>query len=360
MVLVVSAIQKKIKFVEFAPLKGAILPVEWKSFSFQDWFSGNFQKHTEKYINENFGFRNFLIRLNNQIAFDLFHKAKANGVIVGKNNYLFEENYIKAYNGTDFIGKNTIKHRMEQLKFIQDTLKKLNKDLILIFAAGKGDFYPEYIPDRMKTKQKITNYTYHLKLAKEMGIEYIDFNDYFLKNKGKTKYPLYPKYGIHWSMYGMCLVADSLVHYIEHERKIDMNTIYWNKIESKQPEDEDYDIGDGMNLISKLKSFPMGYPQIQFEKDSLKAKPNILVVSDSYYWGIFNFGFSILFNESHFWYYNQEIYPDSYIKPVSTKQIDLKEEIQKHDVILLMSTQATLPNLGWGFIERSSKEYGFK
>jgi hypothetical protein len=35
--------------------------------------------------------------MNNQLAFSLFNKAKANGAVVGKENYLYEENYIKAY-----------------------------------------------------------------------------------------------------------------------------------------------------------------------------------------------------------------------------------------------------------------------
>ncbi len=36
-----------------------------------------------------------------------------------------------------------------------------------------------------------------------MGINHIDFNSYFVQNKGKSKYPLYPQYGIHWSYCGM-------------------------------------------------------------------------------------------------------------------------------------------------------------
>jgi hypothetical protein len=33
----------------------------------------------------------------NQFAFHLFNKAKANGVIIGKENYLYEEKYINFY-----------------------------------------------------------------------------------------------------------------------------------------------------------------------------------------------------------------------------------------------------------------------
>ncbi len=355
--MVFPIIQKKFNIVELDNLNGAIDQIEKPKFTINDWFSGKFQENEEKYFNENFGFRNLFVRFNNEIYFDFFKKAKANGVIIGKQNYLFEENYIKAYYGTDFIGKDSINKRMEKFKYLQDTLRKLNKNLLLIFAAGKGTYYSEYIPEKYKVKKSTTNYEYHLKNAKKLGINYIDFNQYFLKNKNKSKYPLYPKYGIHWSIYGMCLAADSIIKHIEKARKIDMNSIYWEKVDLEEPKNEDYDIGSGMNLLFNLKSFKMGYPQIKFEKDSSKIKPNLLVVSDSYYWGMFNFGISAVFNESHFWYYNKEIYPDTYTKPLMTDQINLRKEINKHDVIIVMSTQATMTDLGWGFIEKAYELY---
>lgn len=338
-------------------LKGDIQAVKQKELTLHNWFSGEYQEQKEKYQKENFGFRNAFIRFNNEISFDFYNKARANGVVIGKNNYLFEEQYIKAYYGTDFIGKDSIKHRMERLKFIQDTLQKLNKDIILIFAAGKGSYYPEFFPDNLKTKKGITNYAYHLKLAQKLNINHIDFNDYFVKNKNKAKHPLYPQYGIHWSKYGMCLAADSIIHFIEKKRQIDMNKLYWDEVKVENSKDEDYDIADGMNLIFKLKSFKMGYPQLIFEDNPTKVKPNLLVVADSYYWGIFNFGFSKLFNKSHFWYYNKEIHSETLENPISPKDVDLKKEIDEHDVIIIMSTQATMPELGWGFIERLYKYY---
>ena len=68
---------------------------------------------------------------------------------------------------------------------------------------------------------------------------------------------------------------------------------------------------------------------------------------------MFNFGISNAFSNSHFWFYNQQIYPDSYQSPLETSQVDLGSEIAKHDVIIIMATEATLPNLGWGFINKA-------
>ncbi|MBI4645358.1 MAG: hypothetical protein HY738_01900 [Bacteroidia bacterium] len=70
--------------IELKPLKGDISLTEDTIFSLRGWFSGKYQEKKEKYLNESFGFRSTMVRLNNQIAFSFFNKAKANGVIIGR------------------------------------------------------------------------------------------------------------------------------------------------------------------------------------------------------------------------------------------------------------------------------------
>ena len=104
------------------------------------------------------------------------------------------------------------------MKFISDTLQKLNKQLLFVFAPGKASFYPEYIPDKYLTQKGITNYQIFLEGIKQRGINHIDFKKWFSDNKYKSKYPLYPQHGVHWSTYGTALVTDSLIKKIEELR----------------------------------------------------------------------------------------------------------------------------------------------
>ncbi len=321
------------------------------------WFSGDYQHQEEKYLNESFGFRNTCIRIHNQLAYSLFQKAKANSVIIGKEHFLFEGNYIDAYYGNDFVGADSLRHRLQRVKFLQDTLSKLNKTVILVIAADKGSFYPEYFPDRYKQEKKTTNYEVFVKMAKEMGLTYIDFNQYFLKQKGKSPYPLFPQYGTHWSEYSAYLVADSIIRFVGEARHIDMPHPFWGKIELKQPQGSDYDIADGMNILRRLKSFDMAYPIVQFKSNSEKSKPSILVIADSFYWSVYNSGISDAFSTSHFWYYNQQVFPESFQSPVMVGQLDLEEQIAKHDIILIMGANGSLPYWGWDFIENACRIY---
>jgi hypothetical protein len=58
-----------------------------------------------------------------------------------------------------------------------------------------------------------------------------------------------------------------------------------------------------------------------------------------------------LFSNHHWWYYNKEIYPESYDKWFPINNINPHEEMLKYDIIIILSTDANLPRFGWGFIE---------
>ena len=343
--------QYQFHWIKLKPLEGYYVDTEKNKFSWKDWFSASYQEVQDKYLTEHFGFRSFFIRLNHQWRFSLFNKAKTAWVIVGKENYLYEENYIKAWYGDDFIGQDSIEQRMYKLKLLQDTLDQLGKKIIVVLAPGKGFFYPEYIPDNYHKDRGITNVDVYWHYIEKWNINCIDFHRYFIDNKEKSPYPLYPQYGIHWSYYGMCFAADSMVRYIENRNKIRMPRIYWNEVKISQPKKDDNDISKAMNLLFPPRTFDMAYPEIQFESDSGKTKPSLLVISDSFYWGIYNMGWGNLFTNNHFWFYNKEIYPEQFKNPFTTEDINLQDEILKYDIIIILSTDANLPYLGWGFIE---------
>jgi len=338
------------------PLKGDVRKADKIDLTLETWFEESYQSKLETFLNENFGFRNFYVRLYNQLYYSFFSKAKANGVIIGKYNYLYESGYIEAYFGRDFIGKETIDNKVNKLKFIHDTLLTLNKKLIIAFAAGKASFYPEYIPDNLVTEKKLTNYKYYTEKVAEKELYNIDFNAWFLQMKDTSKHCLYPKTGIHWSSYGMYLVADSLIKYIEHIINKDLPEMNVSKIEtSEKMRDTDADIEEGMNLLFNISNHEMSYPSITYTTKD-KYKPKVLVIADSYYWGLYNAGLSSrVFDNGQFWFYNKAVYPESFTKKTFTTDLNLKQQIANYEVIILLSTEATLKQFAWGFIDEAYK-----
>lgn len=354
--MVIPSIQKIIPFISFKKLEGDFVITEKPAFTFQSWMTGEFQSKFDKYTEENIGFRNFLVRLVNQIDFSLFRATHAEGVVAGKNDCLFEYDYIRQFNGTDFVGDEIIDVKIRKLKFLQQYLKQeKNIDLVLIFEPGKTTYYADDIPTKyLKEEDPQTNYKLLVQKAKDISLRHIDLNAWFKKLTDKTEYPLFPKYGIHWSTYGMSIVADSLLRYIEDLRQIDLPDVYVDSlVVTSTPEKADYDIASTLNLLCHLpKIEKLAYPVYRFEENQQKVRPNVLAIADSYYWNIYNALIpEKVFSDHSFWYFNSKVFPDSYSAETITKSLNLKEEIEKRDVILLMVTERFLHKLGWGFIE---------
>jgi hypothetical protein len=326
-----------------------------KRFTWHHWFDGSFQDHFNKGTEDHAGFRNSLFRLNNQYDYSLFGISHAQGFIKGKNNYLFEEDYIYEYTGKYFIGKSTLEKKFSKLKEIQEYLKTQNIDLIPVIEPGKASYYPEFIPDHYKPgKRSLSNHDYFLELFQSLNIRYLDLDHYFLQLKKTTPYPLFPNYGMHWSIYGAALATDTLVKFIEKDHPGTISPMKIGEIElSDSLRYTDNDIGDILNLIFPLPKVQAAYPRIQFENDPERKKLSVLVIADSYYLNIVNGFADKLFGKEEYWYYNSKVYPAiiDNDNPVYIDKSDLKTKLREFDVILLMTSEINMHCAYWNFIE---------
>ncbi len=357
-ILFTPLFQQVTGLVNETPLRGAIKKVPKPYFTWHDWFDGKYQKAAESYLNTKFGFRNAMVRVNNQLYYSLFNKAKANGVVIGKKKYLYEYSYIDAYYGTDFLGTDTIHNMIMKMRAVQDTLEKQGKTLLMVLAPGKATFFPEYIPDRYKREKKRTNLMEYVKQATMYGIRYLNFSDWFVRMKDTARYALYPKTGIHWSYYGMSLAVDSIVKTLEGLQHVDLPDIIWKKIEiSRKLRDPDRDIEKGMNLIFPLPNHPMPYPVLDVDTAG-KTRPDALVIADSYYWQMFNKKLPHrLFKNHEFWFYNRQIFPKRKDGVKWANELDLAEELSKKDIIILLCTEPVLKRMFWGFVDDAYDVY---
>jgi hypothetical protein len=336
------------------PLNGAFYQEKKADLNIKTWFDRTYQDQEDKYLQSNFGLHNLYVRAYNQLDFWLLKKAHARFVVVGKENYLYETAYIDAYFGRDFIGAERTKEYIKKLKQVQDTLQKRNKLILVVFAPGKASYFPEYIPDYYKSKKENSNFDYFLREAKSEGLNHIDFRDYFISQKDKSKYPLYPQFGIHWSNYGSLIALDSITHYIRSKTgsaipEIVRDDVYW----SDTLQHPDNDIIKGMNLLVEPKTFKMAYSKYHVDYDSTKQKKlNLLTVSDSFWWYIYGTGIlETVFSKNRFWYYNEEMYPESFSSPTYVSQTDYFSAIQQSDVIMILYTESNLYKFGGGFVD---------
>ncbi|MDP4826055.1 MAG: hypothetical protein NWR73_00090 [Flavobacteriales bacterium] len=356
LVLSLPLLQHLFAYFETRPLDGYQKEVEYPQFGTEQWFDGDFQSDADAYLNVHFGFRNTLVRAYNEFYFKVFHYSQTQGVVIGKDNYLFEENYINAHLGRDYLGEEEIAQKVEKLSFIRDALAKENVELVVVFAPGKGSFCSDFIPDEYEPWDKqITNYEVYRDKLKSTSIPFVDFHRWFDQMKDTTAYPLFSPTGIHWSRYGELLVADSLLSYLSvlrEEQLVDLE--FTGMRTSKVLEFTDDDAERGMNLMCDIPDLEMAYPDILWKADSNTVKPNAIVVGDSYYWGLFNSGFSYqAFSNGQFWYYNQDIYNNWEQGSKSKSEIDVRSNLINSDIVILLCTDANLYKFAFGFIDEN-------
>ncbi|MFT4758477.1 MAG: hypothetical protein ACI9XO_002811 [Paraglaciecola sp.] len=359
--LLVPMIQHTFNVVNETPLRGAVAKVEPPTAAtWTTWMDGSFQKDYAHYYNHNFGFRGELVRVRNQIEYSLFHQSNAKSVLIGQEDYLYEKGYINAYLGKDFIGDSLINARTKQLKEIRDTLLELGTDVLVVFAAGKGSFFPEYFPEKYQgIEPQRTNYQAYCEAYEALDIPYIDFNKWFVNMRKKTEYPLYAKAGIHWSKYGEYLVMDSLINYLEGYFQKPLSHPILDEIQVSETNlDTDYDIGRGLNLIFPVPTYEMAYPKFHFSKDNSHFRPNVLMVADSYYWGMFNYGLSKkVFDNSEFWFYSNAIYPIRKEIVSQIKYANVQADIEKTDLVILLGSENGYSAFPFKFLPILHKTY---
>ncbi len=358
-VLFIPLMQFKFELFEVKPLDGDITISQKPEFTKENYWELKYQEDYNKYVNDNFGFRAWYVRLINQLRFSLFNTTKAPGVVIGKDGELFIESYINDYIGRNYIGSAKINETVSKIKTLQDSLRARNIDLIVLFAPGKASYNSDKIPDYyMKRKKDSTNYKTYAGLFKNQGVNFIDLNKWFIDNKAKFAHKVYPKYGTHWNHYGMSLGLDTLIKYIEKKRNINLPEFDYSLVNyNTNLKGNDYDIGVLMNLLSPIPKDPNPYPVYKFKNVEGQTKPDVLVVGDSYWWCQVGDDLPIhFFREDEYWFYNKDkLIRNEKRGPV--KDINLSAAVAQRDVIVLMATEATFYMFPYGFVDNAFKLY---
>lgn len=340
------------------PLGGVTYETQRPELTLKSFASGQYQSGIEQYSRENFGFREWAIRLYNQTNYSLFNQPTNRFVVQGKDgSTFFEESYVISYTGETYLGEEKIQDNTRQLKLIQDMLRTKGITLLPVFVLGKASYYPELIPEEYIAKRNTTNnYQEYLKAFGQQTVEMIDFNKYFCDRKGTEAHPIYCNLSAHWTVYAASQAMDSLVHYMEDKTQQVQAHFQITGYDTTYLMNQDDDLYRMMNLMLPMKHNTIEQPQFSFTDG---FKPKVLAISDSYWWTVYAWNVALpqnLFSDGGFWFYNKTIYPES--TPIqNVEAIDYKQEIENQDFVLLVCTEATNHLWPYGFIERYLSGY---
>ena len=365
--LFASAMQQATNLFHFNPLNGVTIEVPKPKASFSSFRDGSLQDSTEAYLKQHYGFREPLTKLHNQMRWTFFRYAQVEEdgrIVITPNNWIFEpltlEEYYQGlayyygYDSASMVQK--FEAEAQRLCQIQDLLEPYNTWLFVALMPGKEQICSEHLPKNTiyhKEKQ-ITAYGFYSKRLKELGVNCIDFADWFMQMKDTASYPLFPQTGTHWSVLAAQHSADSLVRYMEDLADIDMLNI------SLCPDFQrtvlaDRDLESLMNLIWPLKKRPNRLAYAYPEGDSTAVRPTLITIGDSFYWNILNLTpVWAVFEKVPYWYYYSTAYFDGDDHTVSkkVKDLDVLQEVIDADFVMLSYSTVTLYQMSNGFSEQ--------
>jgi hypothetical protein len=173
--------------------KKAPLPSNaWSLLSRHNTYAADY----EKYFNDNFGFRDFLIRLKNQVDYTLFRFSSQ--VHIGPNNWLF---YKGTYNDTVLElerKRSELPALFSRMRRLRDLLAANGIALVVVPCPMKTTIYQEELPPldlRAPAFSAFDEYRQFLRM--EPGIITIDA-EAVLRNL-KAKMPVYHRTDFHWN-----------------------------------------------------------------------------------------------------------------------------------------------------------------
>ena len=342
-------------------LTGIVINDEKPELNSANWFAGSYQAERDDYNDDHWAYKEIMVRANNQFYYKMFDQIRVNNFVIGKEDYVFSEGYIFSAFGDDLMKEEKINDLLAKAKVVQDTLKKKGIDLLLVFAPGKGAYLKQYVLGKYVHPIKNTNHAMFLNNSKELGLNYLDLCSYFENLKATTKYPLFPKFGHHWSYYGACIASDTLIKHIEKLHGKDLPNISWTQIDViDTSRSRDADVLKSMNLLTNPEqNMKLAYPDLLFESDSLKNTTRVLTISDSYWYDQVYMGIpQNCFAGGQFWYYYNKVIPTPRAgEKVEVWELDLKKEIESNEVIMLLYSDGNLPGFGNKFIQDTYEMY---
>ena len=249
------------------PLDGYTTTTDKPELTRASFASGDYQSDIEQYISENFGFREFFIRVYNQYSYSFLHQINNENIAEGYDHELFTYMYLDEITGQtlwDYYpsieeAKADARKNVRETQRLIDTLKQFDIDFLFVFAPTKTSKKKKKMPQNYQ--EQISDFSleeYYIELFKENDIPHVDFYNYFKTISDTVTYPLYPRTGTHWAQSTIPMVSDSLFRKLEELTGLHLPSIdYLDDNISTDYSVQDGELEAAMNLL-----FPLNKPAL--------------------------------------------------------------------------------------------------
>ena len=358
-------------------LNGVETEIKKSSFSAISWFNGQYARDFESYFAANIGFRSVVIKIINQIKYELFRdvsRDKGTEIIIGSDDWLFEKVYADRLIFDHAMPETQLIMFSELMSQVQIKLAEKGVAFLLIISPSKAEIYKEKLPEsilaRLPNKNMPTNRERLITYLKKKEVHYLDAHDLFLKLKSNSDI-LFTPGGTHWNYYGSFLVCSELIKILNNNTAITLPIPVIESIQHRSALGTDKDLADLLNLIwYRPNKSPIPYPTVNVDALPTDKRLNVLVVGDSFAITLIDsMGISQMARHIDFMYYNSRLFSYSPIKtqsiirnmsqteigPIEHAAFDWDKILANKKLVVLEINEIQLNRLAWGWLNLLNK-----
>ena len=366
LLLFASLFQQQSDAFCFVPLEGAFVHTPKPELALESFHSTRYQSQTEDHLRENFGFREPLIRFYNQFLYDILRTTYCQEVVVGKNHWLYFDQNVNDYYGTEMYRWYGSKEKAIQaydrearlMWKMQGVLHDYGIDFLLFMGPEKGFVYPEFLPRRRFDTTSINAREYYSGKLDEYDIPYIEMTKWFvgMKEADTLPYSLFPQAGAHWT-FSSVLAADSLFRFMGDLKGIQLPRLQCGPLRESSEETLKGD-RDTERIMNLLRPLPHNYDrlydaEVTVVTDENTTRPNAIFVGTSFLERMYYFvSFDEVFSNSEYWYYNSSIrYGKNYRKTTLVETSDILQKLLESDYVVWFADGDQMCKASFGFVE---------
>jgi alginate O-acetyltransferase complex protein AlgJ len=183
---------------------------------------GSFQKAAASRVTDAMAIRPMLIRINNEIRFEVFGELTAPQVVRGGNGQLIERSYLEEYCArTEGQAATFAADIIPKLLDIQNYYRSHGGVFLYVVSPSKAAHLPEYFVDRVPCPStpaaRVQFVPQYVGLLRQAGIDVVDTAGLIHSLKGYYEVELFPQGGVHWNDIGGARAVTTVVEDINRQ-----------------------------------------------------------------------------------------------------------------------------------------------
>ncbi len=202
--------------------------------------NNDYMKDLSDWFDKSFGLRNFLIGTEHRIMAAIFGESSEKKVILGKDGWLFYEETLDDYQGTNLMSEREIYSIAKTLELMDEYCKSNGMKFAFVPVPNKSTLYPQKMPGFYPDFSGKSNMDMVKDELKNTEVEYVDLETEFAKEK-----ILYRKTDSHWTTEGAGFASDCILDALGREHKNNFGT------KTRRAEDGSGDLYDMLYVYGK-------------------------------------------------------------------------------------------------------------